>query len=162
VIVVADAGPLHYLILLGKSDLLPALFGEVIVPSAVRRELMHLHAPTAVMAWIDSPPTWASFVAASQVDQSLPLGDGEREAIAVALELHADLLLVDDKKARRIAQGYGITVAGTLGLMLLAHERRLVDLPAIVGDLRRSGFRVSDKLIHEILNMPLERPADSE
>ena len=100
-------------------------------------------------------PTWASFVAATSVDSSLALGTGEREAIVLSLELHADLLLMDDKKARRIAKEHGIRVAGTLGMLKIAHDRGLIGLPEALGQLRRAGFRLSDKLICDILANPI-------
>ena len=158
-IVVADAGPLHYLILLGRSDLLRTLFSEIVIPQAVRKELEHASAPVEVRDWIASPPQWARVVAASSTDASLPVGAGEREAIALALELKADLLVVDDKKARRVAQEHGITVAGTLGILRVAHDRGLVDLPSALGELVRRGFRVSDRLVGQILTgLPDRQP----
>lgn len=103
-IVVADAGPLHYLILLGRVELLPTLFGEVVIPAAVRQELTHSQSPAAVRTWMEGAPSWTRFVAATRIDSSLSLGAGEREAIALVLELHADLLLVDDKKVLAAAR----------------------------------------------------------
>ena len=161
-IVVADAGPLHYLILLGKVDLLPALLGDVVIPAAVRQELIHPHSPTAVRNWMDHPPAWARIVAAKSVDSSMALGNGEREAIALALELQADVLLLDDKKARRIAQDRGIPMAGTLGLLKVAHDRGLIELPDAIGGLRRQGFRLSDQLARQILAGLPSRPPKPE
>jgi predicted nucleic acid-binding protein len=57
-IVVADTGPINYLILIGHIDVLPILFERVILPSAVRDELMESKAPTAVRDWIAAPPYW--------------------------------------------------------------------------------------------------------
>ncbi len=139
-IVVADAGPLHYLILLDRPELLKTLFGEVVIPEAVRDELMHPRAPAEVREWVDHPPAWARVVKAAGVELSLPLGAGEREAISLALELNADLLLMDDRKGRRIAREKGISVTGTLGVLGVAHNRGLVELPEVVQGLVLKGF----------------------
>jgi predicted nucleic acid-binding protein len=61
--VVADAGPLHYLVLIGQIDILPRLFANVAVPAAVRDELDQPNTPASVWAWIASPPPWLSVVA---------------------------------------------------------------------------------------------------
>jgi predicted nucleic acid-binding protein len=150
VIVVSDSGPLHYLILIKKVELLHTLFGEVVIPGSVWEELNCPEAPADVREWLKSPPSWIKFHKASVIDSSLPLGKGEREAISLALELHADLLLVDDKKARRIAQELGIILTGTLGILCIAHDRGLLKLPEAVRDLVQCGFRLSEKLARQI------------
>jgi predicted nucleic acid-binding protein len=137
--------------LLGNADLLPVLFGEVVIPRSVLDELAHPHSPEEVRQWISAPPPWARVLAATNIDRALPLGAGEREAIALAAELKADLLLADDKKARRFAEERGIRVAGTLGLLRIAHDRGLVDLPTAIHRLLRAGFRASDKLVQELI-----------
>jgi predicted nucleic acid-binding protein len=90
------------------------------------------------------------------------LGEGEREAIALALELHADVLLLDDKKARRIAQEQGVSVAGTLGLLKVAHDRGLIEMPDAIHRLRCQGFRLSDQLARQILAGVSIRPSKPE
>ena len=159
-IVIADAGPLHYLILDEHIDLLPQFFGEVIIPTAVRDELMHPSAPSPVRAWLAAPPPWVQCMAAARTNQSLALGPGEREAIALALELRADLLLVDDKKARHAAERYGIAVAGTLLLLKIAHDRGLLSFPDSVEKLRQSGFRLSSRLVEEIMGSDADQSED--
>jgi len=57
-LVIADASPLHYLILLESSDILPALFGRIVIPRAVAVELQHRHAPAVVRVWMAAPPMW--------------------------------------------------------------------------------------------------------
>ena len=128
-IVVADAGPLHYLIKIGKIDLLQIFFGEVLIPQSVREELGHLDAPVKVRAWFESLPAWVTVASASLLGRPLPLGKGESEAIRLAQDRKADLILLDDKKARRIAEENGLTVTGTLGILFVAHRRGLVKMP---------------------------------
>jgi len=71
-IVVSDATPLRHLIAIGRTDLLRALFGKVIVPTAVLSELQHDSTPAMVRAWIDGLPAWVEVRSPS--DSSLPSG----------------------------------------------------------------------------------------
>ncbi|MGD0831162.1 MAG: hypothetical protein ABR907_09485 [Terracidiphilus sp.] len=88
-IVVADSTPINYLILIGEIDILPNLYGRVIIPPAVREELGRLRAPARVRTWIAEPPSWLEILAPTPVaDKELAkLDDGEREAIALAEQL---------------------------------------------------------------------------
>jgi len=98
-LVVADTGPLHYLVLTGDIALLPHLFEKVLTPERVRDELAHAEAPSAVRAWIAAPPPWLDI---RPVEYERSSGDlaaldaGERDVIALALATKADLLLMDD------------------------------------------------------------------
>lgn len=57
-IVVADTSPINYLLLIGKIDLLPQLFGQIIIPDVVRDEMLDPLAPPALQEWMASPPAW--------------------------------------------------------------------------------------------------------
>jgi predicted nucleic acid-binding protein len=81
---VSDSSPLHYLILVGEVDLLHVLFGNIVIPRSVQQELTYPAAPVAVREWCGKLPPWAGVRAALTVDESLPLGKGEREAICLA------------------------------------------------------------------------------
>ena|SRR5438094_5841915 len=97
-IVVSDTTPLNYLILIGQIDLLPRLYGQVIVPATVAHELQHLRAPASVRAWIGSPPAWLEIRDVAITEESETLLDaGELAALALAELLHANLLLMDDR-----------------------------------------------------------------
>src|SRR5262249_7622931 len=101
VVVVADTSPICYLILIGKVDLLEALFKRVCIPYAVQEELAHPAAPALLGPWIAGPPGWLEIRPASPEEAELSrLHPGEREAILLASELRADLVLLDDKRAR--------------------------------------------------------------
>lgn len=98
-IVVADSGPLHYLILLDQAELLRRFYGDVVVPDAVATELSSLSAPATVRDWISQPPSWVNVIPVEPeqvqaVTDELDLG--ERAAIALAGTLNADLLLIDE------------------------------------------------------------------
>ncbi len=67
-IVVADTSPINYLLLIGKIDLLPRLFGQIIIPDVVRDEMLDPLAPRALQEWIASPPAWLAVQAVSEND----------------------------------------------------------------------------------------------
>jgi len=96
-IVVADTSPLNYLILIDCGDLLPQLYGHIVVPFGVSEELKHDSAPAAVRAWLSRIPEWVEVrKIVSEPDAGLVhLGRGEREAIQMSQEIRADLLLLD-------------------------------------------------------------------
>lgn len=128
-IVVADTSPLNYLIQISCEDLLPQLYGRIVVPSAVMQELGDSGAPTIVRAWMLHVPSWIDVCPiASSPDVALAYLDlGEREAIQLAQEQHADLLLIDERKGRLEAKRRGLITTGTLGVLLTAGELELID-----------------------------------
>jgi predicted nucleic acid-binding protein len=128
-IVVADASPLNYLIQIQCDHLLYALYRRIFVPPTVLQELRHSRAPSAVIAWLREIPNWLEMRAASgPPDASLEILDpGEREAILLAQEIHADLLLIDEREGRREAKRRRILTTGTLGVLLAAGAQGLID-----------------------------------
>ena len=151
--VFSDTGPIHYLVLIATIDLLPAIFETVSIPRAVYGELMHAEAPAAVREWIAAPPTWLSTVPDAVSDEpSLGrLHAGERQAILLARDLPAELVLMDDRAGVRIARAAGFGVVGTLGLLGLGHRRSLLDLESCVERLRRTSFRCRPALYDQLL-----------
>lgn len=120
-IVVSDTSPITALLTVEEAGLLKQLFGEVVIPNAVETELLRTH--PVLPGWLRvkplQNPTTASVYARS-------LDHGEAEAIALAQELHADHLLIDERKGRRLAQQHGVTVVGLLGVVLLAKHAGLI------------------------------------
>lgn len=99
-LVIADTGPVNYLILIGHIDLLPRLFERVVLPTAVEGELMDVDAPPEVRNWIAHAPAWLEILEVPSVDLGPgPLDEGEAAVITLATALHADLLLMDERKA---------------------------------------------------------------
>jgi predicted nucleic acid-binding protein len=158
VIVVSDTSPLNYLILIQAIEILPQLFGKVHAPPRVIAELCHAGAADDVRQWAASPPAWLvvstpsnSVPAASRLDQ------GEADAIALALELHADTVLIDERKGRRIAEEQGLVAVGTLTVLEFAAERKLLELPETLDALRQTTFYITEEFIEAALARDAER-----
>jgi predicted nucleic acid-binding protein len=154
-LVIADTGPINYLILIESIDILPALFETVVLPSAVHEELADPGAPPAVRGWIASPPAWL-LIHESPSGQTGSihiegLDAGEHAAIALAVALGADLLLMDDRKGVQAACAMGLRVTGTLGVLDLAAQRHLIRFAQAIDRLRRTNFRVPELLLDALL-----------
>jgi predicted nucleic acid-binding protein len=129
------------------APLLGELYGEVLIPSAVRRELLHSGTPEMVRVWIDKPPSWLKEVPVTRRDRSLPehLGSGESEAISLAMELGLALLL-DDQRARKEADLRNVETAGTLAVLVQGAIRGRLDLEVASRRLKALQFRISDEI----------------
>lgn len=120
-IVISDTSPLTALLTVGQAELLPQLFTEVVIPAAVRDELVRTH--SALPAWL-RVETVRNAAEASRFAHVVDAG--EAEAIELAKELRADRLLIDERKGRRLAIQEGVPIIGLLGVVLLAKRRQLV------------------------------------
>jgi predicted nucleic acid-binding protein len=157
-IVVADASPLNYLIQVEADILLQKLFGQVFVPTAVIAELGHPAAPQSVATWLLRVPPWIEiWTPQKREDPALQrLDPGEREAILLAQEQQAELLLIDERLGRAEARRRGISTTGTLGVLLIAGERKLVDALSIFRRLiDETSFRVTPD-VSEYFNRRLQ------
>lgn len=160
-IVISDTTPLIGVSFLGRFELLKQLFGEVIIPAAVYDEIAGKGAgrvgsdnvsKSIADGWIHVENiTTTPLLITLKVD----LDAGESEAIALALEKHADLLLLDERKGRSKAKALGLEVTGTIGILLLAREKGIeMDMQSELEKLRAHGFRISDSLIKQIVQHP--------
>jgi predicted nucleic acid-binding protein len=148
-LVVADTGPLNYLVLIGCVDLLPKLFEKVSTPVAVQAELLDPDAPAAAQPapWLEISPVSAA------IDDPAwrALDAGERAALALARTLSAELVVMDDRAGVAVAQRQGFTVTGTLGVLDLAAQRGLVDLADAFARLRATSFRYPPEMMDALL-----------
>lgn len=151
-IVVADTSPINYLVLIGYQDVLGELFGKVVVPEAVCEELLRESTPKLVREWMTEAPGWLEVVSVRiAVDPELEVLDpGERQAIALAEELSADLLLIDDLRGREAARARKLAVTGTIGILELADKRGLLALSDAIDRLLKTSFRISREIIEEL------------
>jgi len=148
-IVIADTSPLNYLIQIDCIHLLPRLYGKILVPAGVLRELSNAGAPAAVQTWAMQTPPWIEIGSTVfPIDITLAfLGLGEREAIQLAQESHADLILIDERKGSLEVQRRGLRTTGTLGVLLASAEFGLLDArQAYMRLIERTTFRTSPAL----------------
>jgi predicted nucleic acid-binding protein len=96
-------------------------------------------------------PAWAMVRQAKQIDLSLPIHAGEREAIALAEEIAATAILLDDYKARAVAKQRGLLVTGTIGIMEIASIRGFAAFPDLLDKLQKTNFRCDKRLIQAAL-----------
>jgi predicted nucleic acid-binding protein len=164
-VVVADATPLHYLILIDAVHVLPRLFQKIHIPIEIRDELTREGAPPSVRSWMQQAPDWLEILpnpAGASEDASLKgLDPGEQAAIALAEFLHADLLLIDDRAGAQIAQRKGMAVTGTLGVLDLASRAGFLRLKEAFPRLQRTNFRYPPSLVELLLREEKERDIPS-
>jgi predicted nucleic acid-binding protein len=158
--VVADTGPIHYLVLIGHIEILPALFEKVNIPSVVHAELTRPEAPEAVRIWMQAQPAWLEVQTHPDSpfdDSSLEgLDEGERAALALAASLAADLILMDDREGVRVARNRGFRVIGTLRVLDLGARRGLLNLADAFERIKRTNFRYRQEIIDELLSQQTE------
>ena len=151
--VVSNTSPLRYMIAVGQSNLIQSLFGHILIPRAVEAELTHPSAPAVVRQWMAQRPPWIDvrdLVAPPELALLQHLDAGEAEAIQLAVNLKADLLIMDERSGRVIATTRHITVVGILGILLESYRRGAVHSPAdIVSQLQTEGFRISRRLLQQ-------------
>lgn len=150
-IVVADTSPLNYLILIEQIDILPALFGQVVIPRAVCDELLNIGAPEAVRRWMDQPPGWLEVRTPSKFIEFAGLDRGENDAILIAEEIRAERLIIDDRPGHREARKRGIETIGTLGLLELASAASLLDFDLAIQRLQKTSFFIAPSLLARAL-----------
>lgn len=153
-IVVSDTSPLCYLLLIDLIDLLPELYDRVIIPETIRDELAASKSPSIVQAWIAQPPSWLEIRAITTATNLFAdeLDPGERDAIALAEELQADLILLDDRAARNIASKRGLAIVGVLGILVKAGQQGKINFPSAIARLKQTSFRASPSLIQALLD----------
>ncbi|MCC6558667.1 MAG: DUF3368 domain-containing protein [Polyangiaceae bacterium] len=154
--VLCNTSPLFYLHQLQRLDLLPALYGRITIPDAVAEELRqggrlgHAVPDVEALAWI----TIEKVEQAALLRMATDLDAGERETLALALGRPGCLVLIDDGQARRHAAMLGLTFTGTLGVLIRAKERGLLDqLRPALDQLQALRFRIAPSVIASALRM---------
>lgn len=152
-IVISDTSPISYLFKINQLELLKLLFGSVIIPVAVYDELLQVEEQAS---WLNNKPDWMIVKSASNhalVETFRKVLDkGESEAIALATELHADALLIDEAKGRFVAKQEGIQVTGVMGILLEAkHQNLITSIKPLLEILIQNHFRISDTVYTAIL-----------
>lgn len=155
-VVIADTSPINYLVMLACVDVLRQLYGRVVIPSAVFRELTAEGSPGQVSAWMRAKPEWLEVLdedagERSELAEMLAEVDaGEAAAIRIAAGEAGSLLLIDDAAGRAVASRLGVANTGTLGVLVAAAREGLVDLGVMLERLQQTNFRVSRALMDRL------------
>jgi uncharacterized protein len=163
VIILSDTSVITNLAAIQSLNLLPQLYNQVTIPRAVYRELAEINPPVPgtlevqTAAWIEVRQVASrSTVERLQIEAKLDLG--ESEAIALALELNADLLLIDERRGRAEANRLGVRISGLLGILVEAKQKNLIPAvkPLMDALITTSDFRISSALYRQILDLVSE------
>ncbi len=157
-IVVSNTSPINNLAAVEQLYLLKALYGSIIIPEAVYRELTGYGTAlpgcreVQTYDWIETREATDLALLKSLKNK---LHEGEAEAIALAIELNADWVLIDENRGRSAANQYGVKFTGVLGILIKAKERGLIPLVKPVMDrlISEAGFWVNESLYFQILQL---------
>ncbi|MUG93319.1 DUF3368 domain-containing protein [Scytonema sp. UIC 10036] len=158
-IVISDTSPITSLAAVGQLDILRRLYTRILIPDAVYRELTDTSTivPGATevetLDWIEVRQVTNRSLIATLLEQQLD--EGECEAIALAIELNAELLLIDERRGRSQADRLGLRITGLLGVLIEAKQKGLIVAvkPVMDGLIAIAGFRVADALYTHILQI---------
>ncbi|MFB2770292.1 DUF3368 domain-containing protein [Pelatocladus sp. BLCC-F211] len=159
-IIISDTSVITNLAAIDHLHLLPKLYDQVKIPEAVYRELTDVEPPVPGTLEVQS----ASWIEVKRVvnhntverlQREVRLDPGESEAIALALELNADLLLIDERRGRAEADRLGLRIIGLLGILVEAKRQNLIVAvkPLMDALIATSEFRLSPALYNQILEM---------
>ena len=155
-IAVSNTSPLTNLAAIGQFDLLRRLFGQIHIPDAVWSELNAFGKRWPGSLEVENA-TWITRHSVQNqplvTALSRDLDQGEAESIVLALELNADVVLLDEKEGRRAAQRLGLTMTGIVGVLLLAFSKKEIDAiqPYLDALRQTAGFYLSESLYQAIL-----------
>jgi len=160
VIVISDTSAITNLAAIGQLQLLPQLYNQVTIPEAVYRELVDIAPPVPgtqevqTAAWLKVIQV-INYKIVKRLQDEVRLDLGESEAIALTLELDADLLLIDERRGRAEADRLGVKITGLLGILVEAKRKNLIVTvkPLMDALIATSEFRVSSALYKQILDI---------
>jgi predicted nucleic acid-binding protein len=152
-IIVSNAGPLIALAKISQLPLLQALFEELVIPEEVHREIV-VRGKGKPGAEMVARAEWIKVKRVSELGVAIlatELDLGEAEAIILAKELNAELLLLDEKIPRELAKSLGLKVAGTLAIIHAGLQRGLLEgeLGEFIQQLKRKGVWLSEEVVEE-------------
>jgi predicted nucleic acid-binding protein len=163
--IVSNTSPIFYLSTIGQLDLLRQLYNEIVIPTTVFQEITNV-GNTDVSAKVVPTLDWIKIQSATDrtlvnaLSQKLDPGEAEAitlvayaYAIALAVELNADRLLIDERLGRNAAIKLGLTVTGVLGILIAAKRNNLIkDIKPLLDILvDRVGFWIDEQLYTEVL-----------
>jgi len=154
-IIVSDTSPVNNLIRVDHLFILQQLFRKLVIPKAVYEELCEIPAQQKIISeqnWITIAPVIYSELMSGLEHQ---LDKGEAESIALAIQLQADYLLIDEMKGRHIAEEMGLKIVGLLGILVKAKQENVIVLvkPILERLIEEAGFRIHISLYNRILEV---------
>jgi uncharacterized protein len=153
--VVVNSTPLVAFWAIGRLDILRSLFGEIMIPPAVREEFLSTEKETRRKTLRDE--SWIRVIALKSPNRTgafATLDEGEAQVLALAEEQNASLVLIDERKARRYAERLKLPLSGTLGVLLLAKEERIIPVIApLLKAIQEAGLYLHDELVEQVLHM---------
>lgn len=157
--VVVNSTPLIILCGIGQLELLKKLYEEIYIPRAVYQEVT-AKKDSACMQ-IENATSWIHVVEILNSDEKkmykAKLHEGEVEVMILAQEKMADLVVLDDNAAKKTAKYLGLTVTGTLGVLLKAkHEGLIQEVKPLLSEMKEKGFYISDAVEKLVLNQARE------
>ena len=158
-LVLSDSSTLIHLAAIGRLTLLRESYPKITIPSAVWREVVEKGKSRAGAAEVEAARQSGWIEVMSPTDEPLvrllkrDLDDGEAEVLALAIERRADLVLLDETDARRIAERYGLRKTGVVGLLIRAkREGKIASLREELGRLQnQAGFWIAEGLYQQAL-----------
>lgn len=144
-IVISDASCLIALNNIDLLNILKDLYDEVIITNEVKNEFG------------ESLPNWINVVKVQDLQKKRELEEvldaGEASSIALSLEIEDSILIIDERKGKKIASSLNIKIIGTIGILILAYKKGLIkDLITVILKLVNKGFRLSDNLLNRIID----------
>lgn len=150
-IVVADTSPINYMVQIGAIQVLPALYRRVVVPAGVWEELLAARTPIIVKSWLTASHDWLEVRSSSYVAPlNSSLDPGEAQAIQLALDMKAELVLMDDRRGVVEARRLKLTTTGTVGILVAAELAGLLDAETNLKRLlAETNFKCSPKVAQD-------------
>ncbi len=155
-IIVSNTSPISNLATVGQLSLMSQLYGRILIPGAVHEELLDSRAGETVITAVRS----ASWIDIQSVQNQGLVNDlrtrvnvGEAEAIALAIEVKAARLIIDERLGRQAARDCGVKITGVLGILLLAKRQKIImEIKPIMDNLmEQANFRISSQLYADVL-----------
>ncbi len=140
--VIADTSPLNYLVWIGLAEIIPKLYGSLIIPTEVHAELLADDAPVLVRAWAKSLPEW--------IEVQTP-------HVGLRDDPRWKTLDLGERAGSAIARSLGLSITGTLGVLDEAARRGLIRLPDAIHRLKQTSFRYPKAIVDRLLEEDARR-----
>jgi len=154
-IVIADTAPVNYLILIGAIELLPKLYGQIVIPESVLSELNAGRSPAPVKLWVRNKPDWL------RVEKAEPRASKKPPHFSTLANVKRSRwqgrctqtfsYSMNARHGAREAKRLNLPVTGTLGVLRTASERGLIQIEAAIERLRKTSFYVAPDVIESLL-----------